>query len=223
MACSDPNLPASMAAPAAALGATLPVFSFSAPRIEDFQRRLRRPRRRAGATPLTVCYVPTGFQGENNQLCGAGFDDAWYARWQLQLLDAMARRPDIRFIWKAAPPGLQVDPDPLVHRVPPPGAEHIRYETAPFRSLTGEVDRVFLDFASTALFEAVHAGLPTLCVSFTDNEDLRVEARELLGPCLRSVVDEREALRLFEQFVETDEPQQWRFPDRRVAGPGPTP
>ena len=211
MACSDPTVPTSMAAPAEALRATLPAFSFSAPRVEDFQRRLRRSRRRAPGAPLTVCYVPTGFQGENNQLCGAGFDDAWYARWQLQLLEAMVERPQVRFIWKAAPVGLQVDPDPLAERVAPAGAEHIRYETAPVRSLIGDVDRVFLDFASTALFEAVHAGLPTLCVSFTANEDLRVEARELLGPCLRSVGDEGEALRAFAQFIEADVPEQWGF------------
>ena len=101
------------------------------------------------------------FSGDLRRIGGCNFDDAWYHRWHLRLLDLMAHRPDLRFLWKALPASDQAF-DPIPGLIADRELHNVEYEVRPFVEILGEVERVFTDYPSTALYEAVHVGKPIL-------------------------------------------------------------
>lgn len=158
---------------------------------------------RAGEGP--ICYVPATLTGDTAVLPPMYFEDAWYLRWQLRLLAAMLERPAARFVWKALPQSNQAD-DPIPALLSGSGATNVRYETRPFREVLPEMGRVVLDFPSTALYEAVQAGVPTVCVSFARFAQLRHRATEMFDGVLHGCDDESSALTLVRRFLDTPLP-----------------
>ncbi len=212
-AASDPTMADELDAAAARLGVTAPRVAFYAPRVASLRERLPAQAHRA----VTVGYVPSFLLGNSSYVGGCNFDDAWYYRWHLRLLDLMASRPDLRFIWKALPSSDQsVDPIPGV--IARRTLTNVAYETRPFTEVAGEMERVFTDYPSTALYEAVHLGKPILALTFPRFCVVRPAAAVQFAQVLRPCDTEEEALEQIVRFLDANV-ADWTLPAGRLASP----
>jgi hypothetical protein len=214
-AASDPTVAADIAADAATLGVNAPRITNYAPRIQALKsrasRRTPRPERGTG----TVCYVPCFFVGDAKRVAGGHFDDAWYHRWHLRILDLMASRPDLRFIWKGLP-SVDLSPDPISGIIAERRLSNVTYESRAFVEVIGGVERVFTDYPSTALYETVHIGKPVLALVFDRFASVRESAAKRFEQVLRRCESEEDALGHLRGFLDTS-PSAWVLPVERIA------
>jgi hypothetical protein len=216
LAASDPTMGDELTAAATRLGVVAPRVTYFAPRIRALLEGARSHRRLAqGEGP--ICYLPAFFLGDSRYVSGCNFDDAWYHRWHLRILDLMGTRPDLRFIWKGLPSSDQaVDPIPSI--IAERGLRHVAYETRPFTKVVSEVDRIFTDFPSTALYESVHLGKPVLAVTFPRFFSVRPTAAARFAQVLRECDTEEQALAQISGFLDGD-PNLWVLPEENLAIP----
>ncbi len=164
-AATDPTMGDELRATAARLGVTAPRVSYYAPRVSSLRRRITRRPRPPTPSPRSVCYVPCFLLGDSRYVGACNFDDAWYHRWHLRILDLMASRPDCRFIWKGLPSSDQLA-DPIPGLIADRGYANVSYKSRPLLDVIAGMDRIFTDYPSTALFEAVHVRKPILALLF---------------------------------------------------------
>ena len=216
-AATDPTMEEELGAAAARLGVTAPRVTYYAPRIASLRRRATRTRRPSAPSARTVCYLPCFLLGDSRYVGACNFDDAWYHRWHLRLLDLMASRPDCRFIWKALPSSDQLA-DPIRDLIADRRYANVSYESRTFLEVTAEVDRVFTDYPSTALYEAVHLRKPILALTFSRFCVLRPLAAARFAPVLRPCDTEEEALAQISRFLDADA-NSWLVPEQNLAIP----
>jgi hypothetical protein len=179
----------------------------------------RRPRSShidAGRRP--ICYVPSFLTGDFATVPATTYDDGWYHRWHLRLLDWMVHQPQRRFIWKALPRADEaIDP---IAAVISDEAPNVDYETRPFPRLLAKISRVLVDLPSTPAYEAAWAGLPLIVLSFSRFGPLRPRAVERFGRVVRVCDSEEAALRDLDIWL-ADDPSQWIVaPEGLRAKPG---
>jgi len=197
---SDDTLASDLPEAASAYGVSAPRIRTRSPRAAELVAKGRRSRSHGPGQPETVGYVPAMLVGDSSAMGGGYFDDAWYHRWHLRLLEWMESRPECRFVWKALPASDQaIDPiqDILRRRSTP----NVIYETRPFKSMSRDLTRAFFDYPSTALYEAVHLGLPTLAVVFPRFLELRKSAADRFGSSVRECIDEESALNELDRLL----------------------
>jgi len=214
-AASDPTMADELDTAAKTLGVVAPRVTYYAPRVTSLLESTRR--RDDGAGAGTICYVPSFLLGDSRYVGGCNFDDAWYHRWHLRILDLMASRPDLRFIWKALPSSDQAI-DPIADVIAERGLVNVRYEARPFLKMVDEVGRVFTDYPSTALYETVHLGKPVLALTFPRFCVLRPSAAARFAQVLRACDTEEEALVQIGGFLDAA-PELWTLPGRNLAIP----
>ncbi len=213
LAASDPTMGEELTAAAARLGVDAPRVTYYAPRITALRESARSHGGVLGAG--TICYVPAYLFGELRHVGGYNFDDAWAHRWHLRILDLMTSRPDLRFIWKGLPSTDQaVDPIPAI--IAEREIRNVAYEARPFTRMVSEVNRVFTDFPSTAVYESVHLGKPILALTFPRFFAVRPLAAAQFAQVLRACDTEEEALELIRGFLDAD-PNLWVLPEQNLA------
>jgi hypothetical protein len=211
-AATDPTMAEELEAAATRLGVTPPRVTYYAPRITSL--RADAPQQRGAGT---ICYVPAFLFGDSRYVGGCNFDDAWYHRWHLRVLDLMSSRPDLRFIWKALPSSDQaIDPIPTI--IAERRLSNVVYEGRPFTQVINEVERVFTDYPSTALYEAGHLGKPVLALTFPRFCVIRPSAAARFARVLRACNTEEEALEQITGFLDAD-PDDWTIPMSSLAIP----
>lgn len=227
---SDPSLPADLQAGASRYGRPCPVFVGPGPRVTTLRRRGRRAAVRATIIhPRAICYVPAPFTADSYPVGSSYFQDSWYYRWQLALLDLMATEPALEFVWKALPAANET-PDPIPQLLAERGLANVVYEVRPLPRVIGRMGKILMDYPSTGLFEAVHYRKPVLALYFPRFAEVRDAARVLFGPCLRPCHTEAAALDEVRTFLQagTGEyrvpPQRlWHVPGLPPGGPLQTP
>ncbi len=207
LAASDPTIGSSLEVAAREIGARAPSVTMYAPRINDLEARRTKISSRPAEHADIVCYVPCMLTGDSNAIGGSYFDDSWYHRWHLRLLNVMAARPGQRFIWKGLPAADQAV-DPIPDLIYERGVSNVTYESRPFLSIVNDIDRVLLDFPSTALYEAAHLGIPVLALSFSRFAALRAPAAAMFASVLRVCDTEEQGIRHLEDFLD-DDPERW--------------
>lgn len=216
MIATDPTVPPDLADGGRRLHVPTPTVSLGRHRVP--------PARTSQPDNAPVCYVPIALSGDTSVLPRAYMEDAWYLRWQLRLLAEMSNRTGTQFLWKALPGSDQAE-DPIPSILRREGTVNVRYETRPFLEVLPDVSRVVLDFPSTALYEAVWAGVPTVCVSFPRFAVLRARALALFGGIVHPCEDEDAALASVRRFLDTSEQDAItavRSAGQRLAGPSPS-
>lgn len=215
-AASEPTMADELDAAAARLGVVAPRVTYYAPRITSLLKRAPVGRR-ALPDAGTICYVPSILFGDSRYVGACNFDDAWYYRWHLRILDLMGTRPDLRFTWKGLPSSDQaVDPIPAI--IAERDLRNVAYEGRAFTTVISEVDRVFTDFPSTALYESVHLGKPVLALTFPRFCTVRPSAASLFAKVLRACDTEDEALAQIREFLDA-ESDAWTLPKRSLTIP----
>jgi hypothetical protein len=214
-AASDPTVRSDFAADASTLGVVAPEVTDYAPRTHVLRSRALRRKRRVKRGPGAICYVPCFFVGDAKRIASGYFDDAWYHRWHLRLLDLMASRPDLRFIWKGLP-SVDLSPDPVPGIIADRKLANVTYESRAFPEVINDVERVFTDYPSTALYETVHAGKPVLALIFERFATLRANAAGRFEQVLRRCDSEEDALSHLRGFLDAN-PSDWVLPVKQIA------
>jgi hypothetical protein len=212
---SDATVAEDLRAEASALGVTAPRVTYYAPRVQALVSKASGTSPRRERRPETICYVPCFMIGDFKRVGGLYFDDTWYYRWHLRLLDLMMSRPDLRFIWKALP-STDLARDPVADIVAGKPIQNVTYERRPFVDVINDVDRVFTDYPSTALYEAVHLGKPVLALSFERFFVLRTSAAARFQQVLRVCRTEEDALNHLQGFID-DPPSRWILPPEMIT------
>lgn len=187
---SDPSLVEDLPEAADRLGVRAPVV------IPSHHRRT------AAVTPRPdgpVCYVPAVLMGDTSNLPALYFDDAWYHRWHLRLLQWMRGRPTTQFLWKGLPSGDHVD-DPIFAAVA--DAANVEYSATPFARVLPTVSSVFTDFPSTPAFEAADAGVPLRVLWFPRFGEVRPLGLEVFGAAASPCDDENAALSRLDEWLD---------------------
>lgn len=199
---SDTTVPEDLRRAAALYSLPVPITRERSPRVQALaatnrsrSARIRRQRRAIG-------YVPAMLFGDSYALDAGYIDDAWYHRWHLRLLDRMAAAKEHRFVWKALPGSDQTD-DPIPAIIQSRGIKNVSYDTRSFVKASVGLSRVFFDFPSTALYEAVHLRLPVLAVVFSRFVTVRPSAAARFGETVHECEDEDTALRYFDRFIKS--------------------
>ena len=184
-AASDPTMADELNTAAARLGVGAPRVTYYAPRITSLlaDARVRRGGMQGAGT---ICYVPSFLLGDSRYVGGCNFDDAWYHRWHLRILDLMCSRPDLRFTWKALPSSDQAV-DPIATVIAERGLGNVTYEARPFVEVINQVERVVIDYPSTALYETVHLGKAVLALTFPRFCVVRPSAASRFAQVLRDL------------------------------------
>ncbi len=201
---SDPTLLVDIPAAGERLGIPTPTVSYSD------HRRLARRRPKAGA----VCYVPAFLWGDTSTIPPTTYEDTWYHRWHLGLLERMLLHPDTEFIWKALPDADQVA-DPIRALIESSQA-NVRYEIAPFRWLLDDVERTLVDVPSTPAYEAAWAGIPLLVLAFPHLAPLRPHAVSQFQTVVRACADTATALAVLDEWL-ADDPSRWIVPESALT------
>jgi hypothetical protein len=201
---SDPTLVDDLPETAARLGTHGPEVRPSGHRWQSKRSPPRRER--------FVCYVPSVLMGDTAALPSIYFDDAWYHRWHLQLLQWMIDQPRTNFIWKALPSGDHAT-DPIVDAVR--AAINVEYVVRPLPWVIDQASRVVTDFPSTPAYEAAWAGRPLLVLWFPQFSDLRPRALDAFGSVVRQCDDETTALAELTAWM-ADDPATSIVPQARL-------
>jgi hypothetical protein len=215
-AASEPTMAEELDTAGARLGVVAPRVTYYAPRIAALEEGARG-RRDAAHGAGTICYVPSFLMGDSRYVGGCNFDDAWYHRWHLRILDLMGSRPDLRFTWKALPSSDQAV-DPIQAVIAERDLGNVKYEARPFVDVINQVGRVVIDYPSTALYETVHLGKPVLALTFPRFCVLRPSAVSRFAQVLRACDTEDDALARINEFLDAD-PAQWTLPKDSLTSP----
>ncbi len=211
------------------LGVTVPSTVWSSPRLTELRRSTAgtvpagggpggRPGADGEGRTGQVFYVPFPYVGDLTLIGSGLLPDAWYFRWQQRLLGWMAGRPGRQFVWKALP----IDPmpvDPLVALLRSGGGPpNVRLEERPFPQVAGSAACLVTDYASTALYEAAHLGIPALGLVFTPFTRTRPGLDPRVAALVRTCDGPDGALEHLESFVASHDGPAWRpllpWPDR---------
>jgi hypothetical protein len=148
----------------------------------------------------SVVYALTATAGDARYLNSAFYADAWYHRLCREIVDVLARHPEVFSVVKLFPGDGNVR-NPVDLYVDDLGLDHLVSSRAPLRSWIPWADRIVFDLPSTGLYEAATAGTPYLALLYTGHRH-RPEAVDLLGPAAVHFTEPAEAARAVEAFVE---------------------
>ena len=151
----------------------------------------------AGKPVVVYALAATG--GDARYLNGEWFSDGWYYRLCREIVDVLARHPEIHSVVKLFPAdGIVRNPIDLYVR--DLGLAHVVSSRAPLRAWIPWADRMIFDYPSTGLYEAAAAGVPYLALLYARHA-YRPGAVEQLGSGAVPFVEPAEAARAVESFV----------------------
>jgi hypothetical protein len=174
--------------------------------VGSYQWRANAALSRSGEPPepvpdakQVVVYALTATAGNGHYLNSAWYVDGWYYRLCREIVDALARHPEVHSVVKLFP-GDGIIRNPIDLYVRDLGLDHVVASRAPLRSWIPRADRIVFDLPSTGLYETAAAGIPYLALLYTHHRH-RQGAVESLGPAAVPFTEPAEAARAVEAFV----------------------
>jgi len=105
----------------------------------------------------TLIYIPLLYRNEMG-LWPPTCPNTWYFKWQKELYEFFKTLP-IKVIWKAGRRSFPEDP------IRDWRAKNIRYSIRKLERELKKADFALVDFPSTPMFDAINAGLSTVCLT----------------------------------------------------------
>jgi hypothetical protein len=146
-----------------------------------------------------VVYALTSTAGNGHYLNSAWYIDGWYYRLCREIVDVLARHPEIHSVVKPFP-GDGLIRNPIDLYVRDLGLDHVVSSRAPLQAWIPWADRIVFDLPSTGLFETAAAGVPYLGLLWRHHRH-RPGAVEQLGDAAVDFTEPDEAARAVEAFV----------------------
>lgn len=161
-----------------------------------------------GGGRLRVVFVPTFLSGDVRRVGEPTYPATWYYRFQAEMAQYFASRPEVAFVWKA--PEAELVYNPMRDRIAALGARNVVFRNGRLLDEYRQADRVICDNPSTPMIEALAMGLPTLVLAH-DSFAVRPGAREKFGRILQPFATPDEAKAATGRFLAED-PAGYRVP-----------
>lgn len=156
------------------------------------------PERLPEGKPVVV-YALTSTAGSVRYLNSPWFCDGWYYRLCREIIDVLARHPEVHSIVKPFPrDGVVRNPIDLYVR--DLALDHVVVSRVPLQAWIPWADRIIFDLPSTGLFETAAAGVPYLALLYAHHRH-RPEAVAQLGSAAVSFTEPTEAADAVESFI----------------------
>ena len=147
--------------------------------------------------------------GSRRYLNGPWFTDSWYYVLCREIVDILARHPEVFSVVKLFP-GDGLARNPIDLYVDDLGLDHVVWSRAPLRDWIPWADRVVFDYPSTGLYEVAAAGVPYLALLYGHHR-YRPAAVEGLGLAAVRFTEPAEAAHAVEAFVAAPTASAPRF------------
>ncbi len=150
----------------------------------------------------TVLYIPRKQSMRISKFNSYLYPLPWLYEIQKAIVDTFSRHPEIHVIYKHHPSSKWAH-DSILPYIKEKGYNNISVQEGRLDSFFSKVDRVFMDYPSTPLFESAAAGLP--CLALYPSADRIIPAMEVFfGPSLRPFSTAQEAGEILENFLSQD-------------------
>ncbi len=125
-----------------------------------------------------------------------------YVKWHRALAEYLSKRDDYYFIWKGfICPNQKFNlMDEIIRKK---GYKNIKFNSGRLAPWFSKVDRVLTDISSTAFFEAIYSGLPTLSLCRLADQRLYENAHKEFGTSLQAYQSIREGIKIVEKFLDS--------------------
>ena len=160
----------------------------------------RPPHPAPSGRPIVV-YALTATAGNARYLNSAFFADGWYYRLCREIVDVLARHPEVFSVVKLFPGDGNLR-HPIDLYVDDLELDHVVSSRAPLRDWIPWADRIVFDLPSTGLYEAATAGVPYLALLYARHRH-RPAAVEQLEPAAVHFAEPEEAARAVDAFVSS--------------------
>lgn len=148
-----------------------------------------------------VVYALTATAGDARYLNSAFFADGWYYRLCREIVDVLARHPEVFSVVKLFPGDGNLR-HPIDLYVDDLGLDHVVSSRASLRAWIPWADRIVFDLPSTGLYEAATAGVPYLALLYAGHPH-RPAAVEALGAAAVRFTEPEDAARAVDAFVSS--------------------
>ena len=188
---------------ATGIGSSAKIFSH--PHRLRYVRKTGRQREKIGNKSIIknrVVYVPLFMRWDAIRLEGYPYTDTYFFNFQKKLLEHFSTRKDFTFVWKGLPQSDFIY-NPIPDFIKDNNFSNVEIATTPFVQHLLTADRVILDMPSTAFYEAILAGIPTMSLCHKA-QILRKGAAEYYDNLLKFFTDIPEAIKYIDNFLNGD-------------------
>jgi len=136
-----------------------------------------------------------------------------YFKWHNALIEYFSARKDCHFIWKSLPQGYDRG-DTIQEILDDKDSRNIEFSSCRLADCFTKVDKVICDIPSTAFFECIFAGLPTVALYVPKDQDIQNKAHIDYKKSIQPYANIKEGLKAVEEFLNSD-PQEYIVPQSR--------
>jgi len=154
-----------------------------------------------------ILYIPANHSYLRRYFNNMDFSATWYYKFQKELVNFFASKPDLRFIFKQAP-GLTWCFESIIPYIRKKAYKNIIIEHDKIRKYLPRVEKVIIDCPTTPLFESAAFGIPLLALS-RDYFPKWQPAVDHFGNSLQSFSENKEAIEKIDTFLLGD-PEDYR-------------
>jgi hypothetical protein len=168
-------------------------------RANAARTRPRQPPQPVPDDRPVVVYALGATGGSGRYLNSPWFTDGWYYGLCREIVDVLARHPEVFSVVKLFPRDGVIR-NPIDLYVGDLGLDHVVSSRAPLRAWIPWADRMVFDYPSTGLYEAAAAGVPYFALLYT-RHPYRPTAVDQLGTAAAYFTEAAEAACAVEAFV----------------------
>jgi hypothetical protein len=150
-----------------------------------------------------VLYIPTAFRMVDRYLCCDSYEDISYLHLQQSIIRAIQKNRNIQLVYKAflGTPSANVIPEFIRKQAP----DAIIIENVKLYEIMWTVDKIIVDFPSTALLEVLLTDKPILSYVEKDSIHMLEAAKELLRKRVHLAETAEEFISKLNNFLESNE------------------
>ena len=149
---------------------------------------------------VRIIYLPTMFN-EGVRMESNVYPDAWYYKFQKELIEFFSNKKEFIFVWKVIP-ASDVIYNPIPDFIKDNNFSNIEVAANPFREHLLSADRVICDYPSTGFYESLIAGIPTISLYY-ENFKIRNTAIKYFGEKLKPFSTTEEAIEIIKKFLNS--------------------
>lgn len=162
---------------------------------------LREKRRSNTIRKNRIIYLTALMMWDTRKMDGVDYPDTWYYQFQKSLIEYFSTRREYTFVWKGLPQSERVY-NPIPNFIMDNNFSNIEIAINSFTDHLLSADRVICDYPSTAFYESVLAGVPTISL-YHKALIVRKSAVDHFGNLLKPFSNAPEAIKHIDEFLNS--------------------
>lgn len=164
-------------------------------------KHMRSMQKKDADEKVRIIYLPTMFHEDCVRMESNVYPDAWYYKFQKELIEFFSNKKEFIFVWKGIPASDAVY-NPIPDFIKDKKFSNIKIATNPFREHLLSADMVICDYPSTGFYESLIAGIPTISL-YHKNFKIRNTAKKYFGEKLKPFSTTSDAIDIIKKFLNS--------------------